>query len=606
MKALRKALPLRTAVIYAVFGILWILLSDKVLNIFVPTPAVYSVWQSIKGGFFVLVSAGLIYLIISSYFNSLQESEHYIAYQAGLLQDVSDALIATDMQHKITFWNNAAEKMYGWNVEEVFGRRLDDFFQTEYTQGEDEEQALQSLLKSGHWKAEVTQRRKDGSRLPVMSSVALVRDEDGNIAGMVAVNRDITERKQAEQALHAANDLLEERVKERTEELHAANLALEKTAKLKDEFLAGMSHELRTPLNAVISLSEAMQEGIYGDLSPKQKKTLGMIGESGNHLLELINDILDLAKIEAGKFELQYEIISLSDICQSAMRMVNEIAKRKGLETTIAIADDIPPLHADGRRLKQMLVNLLSNAVKFTPQGGSVNLEVARENRNAVRFTVLDTGIGIPPEQLDQLFKPFTQLEGALSKKYGGTGLGLALVRELAEMHNGSAGVESVPGNGSRFYFILPLAAPHKEAETESAARQTEAVFHPKRTLPTNAIVLLVDDNQNSLTVTGDYLTNKGYHIVTAENGIDAIEQAEIHHPHLIIMDIQMPGLNGLDAIRRIRAKPEFASVPIIALTALAMPGDRERCLEAGANAYLAKPASLKGLAALMEELLQQ
>lgn len=606
IKAQRRALPARAAAIYAIFGVIWILLSDRVLNIFLPTPAAYSVWQSIKGGFFVLASAALIYFIISGYLNSLRESEQQIAYQASLIRDVSDALIATDMEARVTYWNEAARRIYGWSAEEVLGNPLKNFVRTEYLEGQDEGSALKHLLENGHWQSEVTQARKDGSRFPVISSVALVRGEDGHVSGMVAVNRDITERKQAEQALQAANDLLEERVRERTGELREANLALESASKLKDEFLAGMSHELRTPLNAVISLSESMREGVYGRLTPVQERPLGMIEESGNHLLTLINDILDLAKIEAGKLELYYDTVTLNSVCQSALRIIHETARKKDLTLSVSIPADLPVIHADGRRLKQMLVNLLSNAVKFTPEGGAVALEVTRENEHAVRFAVRDTGIGIPPEKLPLLFKPFSQLDGPHSKRYGGTGLGLALVRQLAEMHNGSVGVESAPGQGSTFYFILPLAAEMAAQAGASAPAGSDAVPGSAPPAPHTVTLLLVEDNEYNRMVTADYFTHAGYRVVVAQDGVEAIEQAEAHRPHVIVMDVQMPGMNGLEVIRLLRAKPEFASTPIIAFTALAMPGDRERCLEAGADAYLAKPASMKNLSALVGQLLRK
>lgn len=606
IKAQRRALPARAAAIYAIFGVIWILLSDRVLNIFLPTPAAYNVWQSIKGGFFVLASAALIYFIISGYLNSLRESEQQIAYQASLIRDVSDALIATDMEARVTFWNEAARRIYGWSAEEVLGKRLEDFTRTEYLEGQDEGGALKRLLEDGHWQSEVTQVRRDGSRFPVISSVALVRGEDGDVIGLVAVNRDISERKQAEQALQTANDLLEERVRERTEQLYKANLALESASKLKDEFLAGMSHELRTPLNAVISLSESMREGVYGHLTSVQERPLEMIWESGNHLLTLINDILDLAKIEAGKSELYYDAVPLDSLCQSALRMMQETARKKELSLSTSIPADLPVIHADGRRLKQMLVNLLSNAVKFTPGGGAVSLEVTRENEHAVRFAVRDTGVGIPPEKLPLLFKPFSQLDGPHSKRHGGTGLGLALVRQLAEMHNGSVGVESAPGQGSYFYFVLPLAAEMAAQAGASAPAGSDAVSGSAPPDPQTVTVLLVEDNEYNRMVTADYLSYSGYRVIAARDGGEAIEQAEAHRPHVIVMDVQMPGMNGLEVIRLLRAKPEFASTPIIAFTALAMPGDRERCLEAGADAYLAKPASMKNLSALVGQLLRR
>jgi PAS domain S-box-containing protein len=442
-------------------------------------------------------------------------------------------------------------------------------------------------------------RKKSGEIRAVLGSMEMI-ELDGQTC-VLSTAIDITDRRQAQRELKEARDRLEERVRTRTEELHAANLALEKASKQKDEFLAGMSHELRTPLNAVINLSESLKEGVYGALPGRQEKIVDLIGESGRHLLELINDVLDLSKIEAGKLELQYETVSLKNICEAALRMIREDALKKELQISTSIEGALETIQADQRRLRQMLVNLLSNAVKFTSKGGSVGLEVVREHEDAVRFTVWDTGIGIPDDQLRLLFTPFTQLDSALSKKYNGTGLGLALVRQLAEMHNGSVGVESEPGRGSRFYFIIPA----RGGQSGQAPKVREAAEPPSApAIVSHAAVLLVEDNPVNRMVTNDYLAAKGYNVVTANDGFEAIEQAETRKPDLIIMDIQMPGIDGLETIRRLRAAPEFASVPIIALTALAMPGDRERCLEAGADEYLAKPASPRSLIVLMERLL--
>jgi PAS domain S-box-containing protein len=281
--------------------------------------------------------------------------------------------------------------------------------------------------------------------------------ESGLWLGRRESNRDITERKQAEQALLEAHDLLEQRVQERTTELSAANLDLEKAARMKDEFLAAMSHELRTPLTGILGLSEVMQMPHIGSLNEKQSSYLTNIHKSGQRLLVIINDMLDYSMIESGKVNLSLNPCSLEEICQSSLQLIESLAAAKGLQSNLSVIPENILLNADARRLQKILVNLLGNAVKFTPKGGSFGIE-ALGDRTAgqVQITVWDSGIGIKEEDLPRLFQPFIQLDARLARQYEGTGLGLAMVRRLTELHGGSVTVQSVVGQGSRFTVCLP------------------------------------------------------------------------------------------------------------------------------------------------------
>jgi CheY-like chemotaxis protein len=482
---------------------------------------------------------------------------------------------------------------------------------------------------------------------------------------------------------------------------------------------------------------------VYGALNERQLTGLQTIEESGRHLLELINDILDLSKIEAGKAEMQPGLFEVEPLCQASVRMVRQTAMKKRLTVAENIDPTIEMLYTDERRLKQMLVNLLSNAVKFTPERGTVGLTVSGDpERQVVRFTVWDTGIGIAPEQLDRLFKPFVQIDSGLARKHQGTGLGLSLVARLAEMNGGSVEVESEEGKGSRFTVTLPWChEPHDSAEEPELTDIVSSLESPlKRALliedsPTAAdqvmrylaglnvgtvlvghgaeamaqalaqqpdviildillpdvsgwevlkalkaeprtqhipvvvvsvvdnaaqarelgaaaallkpitraqlhealstifpqafaallqavvtqilpdkekekeavppLILLAEDNEENIQVVSDYLTMCSYRITVARNGAEALARAREERPSLILMDIQMPGMDGLTAIGRIRADTEISHVPIIALTALAMPGDHERCLKMGANDYLSKPVRLKYLTQRIEHYLE-
>lgn len=421
--------------------------------------------------------------------------------------------------------------------------------------------------------------------------------------------QEIKERIQAQAALENERASLAQRVEQRTAELSMANAELARASRLKDEFLASMSHELRTPLNAVLGMSEALQEQVYGPLNQEQLECIREIEESGRHLLELINDILDLSKIEAGKVELLISTVSVQAVCEASLRLVKQTAHKKQLKIFSRLDEQIT-LKADERRLKQMLVNLLSNAVKFTPMGGQVGLEVNRDpSEEAIHFTIWDTGIGIAQEDMQRLFKPFIQLDSRLSRQYPGTGLGLVLVYRLTRLHGGSISVQSEPGHGSRFTISLPWHKTSEDSEEEETPYKpappslTQLNLITSKTAPR---LLLAEDNEANINTLSRYLSAKGYHLIIARDGQEAIDRAREIHPEVILMDVQMPGLDGLEAIRRLRRDPAFAKTVIVALTALAMPGDRERCLREGANEYLSKPVGLKTLVQTLEAQLAE
>jgi PAS domain S-box-containing protein len=557
--------------------------------------------------------------------------------------------------------------------------------------------------------------------------------DDPEVRAIVMVARDVTGRKRVDAVLQGLTAELERRVAQRTAELSIANTALAQAGRAKDEFLAAMSHELRTPLNAVLGLSEALEEEVYGPLADRQRLTVRRIGESGRHLLALINDILDLSKIEAGKVELEVAPFSLDDLCRSSLRLVQEAAHKKNLALSLRLRDNFATVVGDERRLKQVLVNLLSNAVKFTPEGGQVGLEATLDPRaSRLVIVVWDTGIGIAPGDLPRLFQPFVQLDSRLSRQHPGTGLGLALVRRLLALQGGEVRVESELDKGSRFTVTLPVggtaelrpsagpalagkishalivedsatAAEHlcrylvewgvdpTVVSDPAAVLERVAVEQPHvvfldillpaevgweilaalkadpRTQPIPVVVvsvldrrgksdplqpddhiqkpvtrerlrevltrlarglgppapapapapagaepgpgrriLIAEDDETNVATIIDFLRARGHEVHVARNGHEAVALARQVHPDLILMDVQMPLLDGLGATRAIRndPNPKVRVVPIIALTALAMAGDRERCMEAGVDDHLTKPVSLKHLASVIDERL--
>ena len=412
---------------------------------------------------------------------------------------------------------------------------------------------------------------------------------------------DITERKRMEVILAEERNQLAFRVQERTADLSRANANLARALRVKDEFLANMSHELRTPLNAILGLSESLAEQTAGPLNEKQHRYITTVSESGHHLLSLINDILDLAKIEAGQIELDVNKVDIRPVCDASLRMIKQLAQKKKQEIVLEVDGSLGLMWADERRLKQMLVNLLSNAVKFTPEGGKLGLEVhGDQDANKVTFTVWDTGIGIKETDLPRLFQPFVQLDAGLARESSGTGLGLALVAQMARMHGGSASVVSEPGKGSRFSIMLPWE-PALAVDTVERLKITGKFKAVKFNRDQKPTILLIEDTEEVIMMLSDYLELNGFTTITARDGIEGITQAQLTHPDLILMDIQMPRMDGFETTKKLRSEPEFKTTPIIALTALAMPNDRERCLAAGMDEYITKPVHLRALVKIIE-----
>ncbi len=408
-----------------------------------------------------------------------------------------------------------------------------------------------------------------------------VYDEYGTLILGVITGQDITQRKHDEAVLQA-----------RTEALSRANVELTRALQLKDEFRAMMSHELRTPLTLVIGITEAMRDELYGAISEHQRQALTTIMQSGQHLLAIIADMLDLATIEAGQTEIERQPIDVDILCQAALQFVQAAAQQKGIGLHHTVEPAITGLYGDERRLTQILVNLLDNAVKFTPATGTAGLAVTTDRvQERIQFVVWDTGIGIAADDHERLFQPFSQVDGRLSRQYGGVGLGLALVRRLVDMHGGSISLESAPGQGSRFTVSLPWLV--DAAVVPDAVCAPEPEPHIWATPPR---VVIADDHDLTLVFYRDLLAQVGCDVALARTGEEALAQVRATRPDVVVLDIQMPGMDGLTAIRLMRNDPALASVPIIALTALAMPGDRGRCLAAGATAYLAKPVGLHAL----------
>ncbi|MGF1460903.1 MAG: PAS domain S-box protein [Leptolyngbyaceae cyanobacterium] len=435
----------------------------------------------------------------------------------------------------------------------------------------------------------------DGSwRWLISRDAVFKRNANGEVQQIIGTAQDISDRKLAESQLYRTNQ------------------ELERATRLKDEFLASMSHELRTPLNAILGMTESLKEQIFGTVSDRQQKALNTIENSGTHLLELINDILDVAKIEAGQLEIEPSPVPVDTLCSSSLLFIKHQALQKSIHLSSTIPQQIPDLLVDERRVRQILINLLSNAVKFTPERGQIVLQVQRNPNYAtdhhahyLDISISDTGIGIARKNLDKLFQPFVQIDSALNRQYAGTGLGLALVKRIAELHGGQVTVQSEEGIGSCFTVTLPCAEKQFPVCRDIHSQHTVSIAAECSTAA-SPLLLLAEDNEANVLTLSSYLEAKGYRLQVARTGHEVISMVDNgESPDLILMDIQMPGIDGITATQHIRQVLQ-KDIPIIAQTALAMEGDRDRCLAAGADEYITKPIKFRELSNLIADLLQK
>jgi PAS domain S-box-containing protein len=527
------------------------------------------------------------------------------------LQKLSERLSMSLKSGAIGCWEwNIVEQQMFWDerMYELYGVSQNADFQLDYESWAKmlhpddleatREMGERALLGEIDMDTEFRILHRDRSIHFIKSYGTLVRDAKGNPQSLIGINFDISDRKQAE------------------EKLQHTNQELIRATRLKDEFLANMSHELRTPLNAILGMTEALQEQIYGDINDRQLSALQTVEKSGNHLLELINDILNLAKIEAGQVELNYSSTSINYLCESSLNFIRQQAVKKQIQLDMHLQANLPEIQLDERRIKQVLINILNNAVKFTPNGGCIKLkatklspdsdQIQNHTQDYLQISITDTGIGISPENIQRLFKPFIQIDSALNRKYEGTGLGLALAKQIVELHGGTVGITSEIGIGSCFTVELPINhfEPPPPQEPQSASNLEAYPELKQISTSTAPLILLAEDNEANVITVTSYLEAKAYRLIIATNGQEAIALAKSAQPDLILMDIQMPVMDGLEAIKQIRLDPQLANIPIIALTALAMAGDREKCMAAGADEYITKPIKLKALSQMIQSFM--
>lgn len=494
----------------------------------------------------------------------IKQAEERVQFQAQLLDAVGQAAIATDSNGTITYWNHFAETLYGWKADEALGRSIIELV---IDPSETQVAAITQRMQAGSsWSEEVLVRHRSGRTFPAFVTDTPLFDATGKLYARIGVSSDITDRKQVEEALRDAD-------------------------RRKDEFLATLAHELRNPLAPIRNSLHILR--LSGDSDPSTRRVCEMMERQVGHLARLVDDLMEVSRITRGKIELRMEPVELAAVVCSAVEASRPLIEAARHQLAISLPTEPMMIKGDPVRLSQIFSNLLNNAAKYMDEGGQIWL-TARRQEGDVLVTVRDTGIGISAEMLPHIFKMFTQVDRSTRKSQGGLGIGLTLVRTLVEMHGGKVDARSLGvKQGSEFVVRLPLSEEARVSDPNSA--QSPAALAPTHR------VLVVDDNRDAADSLGMLLRLMGAEVRVVNDGPSALQTMQMYRPTVVLLDIGMPGMDGYEVARRIRLKPEFRAVMLIALTGWGQEDDRRRTTLAGFDHHLLKPADINALESLLE-----